>query len=353
MGLVVKLTFDEGDRLVEIDNSNNIRFLDFEVDYDLAMVEFGEDPTEEAMLYREYREKGLDAIIFSENRKFQKYYCEDWTEAFVNAIQEQGAEEFDPGLTNEAVAKMLYSHLMEEDRDFMQQALRLAGEKPVIRWLIQDVKRLVDTDHDYQLDSYAWELRRLLNEGDVKVGLEKYYPYGYAEWERTLVGEYTLLIKGEVITTWKHTLTIRIYDPVRFDADVESDEEWDPESARKRDRVESVLNELGVEAPKLDDPEPPDHPKRKKDGDFAVLYEFVGDFGVMNLKGTYKLVEYETLSDAERAAELSGDIFERDGEEDVNIKLMRRRTPEETDEIQEHEELAEYEMEWVPVEGQD
>lgn len=346
MGLVVKLSFDEGDRLVEIDNYNNIRFLDFEIDYDLAMVEFGEEPTEEAILHREYQEKGLDAIIFSDNRHFQKFYCEDWTEAFVNAIQEQGAEEFASGLTNEAVAKMLYSHLMKEERDFMQLALRLAGEKPVIRWLIEDLKRLIDTDRDYQLDSYAWELGKLLNEGDVKVELEKYYAYGYEEWEETLVGEYTLIIKGETITAWKHTLIIRIYDPVRFDTNVESDEEWDPESARKRDRVESVLNELGVEAPKLEDPEPPDHPERKKDGDFAVLYEW--------MMGTCKLVEYATLPDAKSAAELSGVIFERDGDEDsVNIRIMRRKTPEEMEEIQEHGELAEYAMEWVPVEGQD
>lgn len=354
MGLVIQLPFDNGIRTVEIDESKNIDFLDYDIELDQLRAELGERATDELVFYNTYQKRGFNSLVSEES------YFGGFATAFVDAIFEQGAAAYDPELTNEDIAKMFYEYTIgyRENLNCSEWIIKLASEEKLVEWLLKDIEHEISSTSYHIIDLASILGPHINASDDVEVKSDIWYDPNTEMWENTIVGDFEVIILGKSIAKWREYLTYSIFDPVSFHGSVE---DWeDSDMTRIKDNTIELLRELEIEEeeiPKLKDPDPPDHPESDPDGEFAVLYEFDKRFDV-----EWILMQYKTLYDAREAEELSGYIFRRDGDEEhVTMTIMRKLTPEELRERdfksrqigffkEPEEEEEEWRKEWAPLE---
>ena len=364
MGLVVELQFENGIRTVEIDDQNNIEFLDYNISYDETMAALGGEESDEVRFYRLFSEDGLDVMMQRAwgrtKARFSQDDCIAWTLAFVKAIKEQGVEAFGSLTEYDIAWKIFKSDLSEDGGAFEEIVDSFASKETIAEWLIEWIKNAISGSNRYQSDSHkiAEILKNYLEDGDVDVSVEEIlYCNDDHSYENTECWRFRVDIKEKEVASWNEELQYRIWDPVGLSGGIDYDRsDYDESNSDTREQAENVLSELGVEKPKIRDPEPPDHPETDPDGEFAVLYEFRAGYGDRDREYTNELVSYETRRQAEAAMEISEDMFKSDGNENyVDMTIMRRLTPDEklartqVDLFKKQVEHEEWEDEWTPL----
>lgn len=376
MGLIVKLEFENGERTVEIDSNKKISFLDYDIDYDILMASMGDDETHEYKFYAKYSNEGLSALMHSyylwdSHDHYKHPYHQDWTKTFVEAIEKQGVEVFGRGISDKEIARIIFDEYQDAD-NFMEFVNTFATEEEIAKWVTGWLGEAIREDNDS--GTMAEILAHYLNIDDVEIELERNM-YGADDhlWENTEQYFVTLKIFGEEIFKWSYITKYTISNPVTFDGFVQDDDDGYYESSDvwARERAESVVNDLGLAIPEIEKPDPPDHPTSDKNGEFAVLYIFGSEYSWDNKQDTWELVPYKTKRDAENAVELSGEIFEDQGDRDkyadkedtFEMKILRRLTKEELAEremarrqetlFEEQEEEDEWKEEWALLEPEE
>jgi hypothetical protein len=187
-------------------------------------------------------------------------------------------------------------------------------------------------------------------------------------WNNILDARYCLVISDIEVACWSRTLEFRIYDPVGFNGEVvDWGEEWGIEEAKLPDNVSGVLNELGLDEPELEDPEPPDYPMKATAKDphpwHGVLYEIDPAGWKPDAPVEYTVVPYDTLFHATEAKELSETIVEHEGDSPIRAMwLVREKSADERREDEllerqgvlfEFEEPPEWTKDWVILEDED
>jgi hypothetical protein len=331
MGLVLTLEFKNGERTIEIDSDKNIEFLDYNVIHDLAAQEFGYPPTEESTFYENFKEDGFE--VFLKHRW--------WLEAFVGVIIAHPGDVMEAGLSQEDTAKMLFRSTINDpdEQDYCDEVIDLVGEEKLVEWLAEAISSVLD-ERDGRIDQLADLIEPYITKEDIEVGENIWYEDG-EPWENTKVGDYSVTIDSHEAAKWQIIVRYRIYDHVGFTGDVDAD--FTDEKANNTDsEMRKFLSRFDIELAEFTDPEPPDHPERDENGPFAVLYKLSADhFGTHSGEDENIVMRYKDIFDADNAMELSGYIFDRDGDSDyVEMAILRRLTPEELEarHLQEHEQ---------------
>lgn len=367
MGLIVELQFENGIRTVEIDDQNNIEFLDYNIAYDETMAALGGEESDEVRFYRLFPEDGLDVMMQRAwgrtKARFSQDDCIAWTLAFVKAIKEQGVEAFGSLTEYDIAWKIFKSDLSEDSGVFEDIVDSFADKETVAGWLTEWLQNEISGSNRYQGKSYkiAEILKNYLEDGDVAVSVEEIlYCNDDRSYENTECWRFRIDIKDNEVASWNEELQYRIWDPVGLSGGVDHDHDgYDENNSDTKDQAEGVLSELGVKKPEIRDPEPPDHPETDHDGDFAVLYEFGAGYGERQREYTKEFAPYATRRQCKDAIEISRDIFESDGNENyVDMTIMRRLTPDEMllrtqvelfKKPAKHEEREDWEDEWTPL----
>lgn len=329
MGLVLTIDFGNGERTIEIDGNKNITFLDYDIIHDLGAEEFGYRPTEESRFFKEYKEIGIEAFL---RRRV-------WAEEIIEAVMEFGDELLEIGFSKPSIARMLYRLTLmnpdDEEEDYRDKIIELVGEDQLVDWLLDSISAKLEEKWS-NIDDLTSLIQPYISKEDINVKEDIYYAESEA-YENLKVGDYAVTIRENEIASWRLMTEYRIFDPIWFRGDVDSD--FNEEGMEDKDStMRSFLGNFDIQLKEMTDPEPPDHPESDANGNFAVLYRFSEEHS-----GEYEatVVPYKDIWNAGEAVELSGYIFDRDGEGDfVEMTILRKPTPEELEakRLKEHEQ---------------
>ena len=366
MGLIVKLSFYDEIRTVEVDADKNARFIEPEIDiaYEQMLVAMNGEPKDELVFAEDYAKRGLDAILDSRIDLLKRYYHDAWVTAFVDAIIEQGADAFGEALGNDDIAELLYKHAFDDDDfDYVEQIARLVDKDVVVGWLVKSLEKSINDGRRRYSSESGNIAKALFNHidpaTDVEVNFERDSDQYDESYQNTVVGTYEVTVKGVQVAKWSKAIAYEIYDEVSFNGQVDDDEFYLENSSKEiEENTISALQELGVDLPAFEDPEPPDHPEQDDDGAFAVLYEYDEDFGVSDRAGTWVIAPYKEKYQASDAIDIAESVLRRSGDEEhVTMTIMRRLTDDEKlarkqiDAFEPEPDEEEYKDEWTPYEG--
>jgi hypothetical protein len=377
MGINLVLPFGEGDETeyveMTIHPDRTITFPLYDIEHDEMCVDLlGEKPSPVYEFYKGYG--GFSSIGLK--RFARTSYRTSLAEILVEAIQEQGLG----GFSEEEYTKFLKDCLQNEFRfgfeplDMLKNRLskeeyikllkelvadegiqgRLSfdpedllleeiDEDEFKKWLIEEIiKDIKETDEyknqrmRYYSSNAGYLAKYLKNYIDIEdeeeflideTGLD-FYNTGevYDMWRNVVGKEYCLWLFNTKVTCWRKVVETEILDPISFNSNTE---EWEPEAMGPEylmsDTLQSVLYNLDVEEPELDDPEPPDHPEPDEDGDYAVAYLLKSENGIF-MKTQWAIVPYQSENDAGLAVELSDSIMDKDGDrESFDIYILKKK----------------------------
>jgi len=371
MGINLVLPFDiDGEtEYVEmtLHPDRTITFPHYDIEHDEVLVELGEKSPVYDFYFKPWDSYSNLGIMKLAER-------DDWADALVGAVRKQGLGDFakeryvkfflkcmskGSGSTFDPLEEI--QKLLTEDEyiDFLKSCVRseyaidfdfepadilvdIIGKDDFVNWLLDElISEIVKGDLVSKASNIASYVEDYTFSDDRDITEEWINFYEENEYTNTIGKRYCLHINDKEIACWNIVVESRIIDPIGFHADVEQwGSEYGPEYGVP-DNVSSVLSELGMEEPELDDPEPPDHPEPDADGEYATIY-LVKD--VFHNAPYWAIVPYESDFDATEAAELSAIILGRDGErEAVDIYTAKKKNkPHERAEKQMRRELGEH-----------
>jgi len=353
---------------MEIFPDGSIDFFNYDIESDIIAAELGDEPSE---LYKFISDwDGYERI------KLVKFAEDDyWADALVAAVGKQGlsgfksedylsflsrclgngvGDEFDPMeeikriLTKGQYIEFLKDCLLDQysDYDFSPdvELIGLMGREPFVDWLLSDLKKHVEKDDG----STASHLATFVHTDKDNIEITSSFLGMYDadnEYTNTIGKEYCLNILDMEIACWKIVVESRIIDPISFDVEVD---EWNPGDMGSEygvsDALSGVMSELDIDEPELDDPEPPYFPKPDPKGNFAAAY-LVGDQWAGARPPYWIIVPYESNFDATEAAELSRIVMDRDGYDDVWIRVLQKKKDIEIIEDEDLQVLGDYAQE--------
>ena len=379
MGLILKLPFGNDIRKIEIDSEKNISFLDHDIEYDIAYMAMGGRESDEAKLFRLYQTRGPVAFMdpassyrHEDPDSFERDTCKFWTMEFVKALKKQGIEKFGTGIgdTPKDIAEMIVnSGLYEQDESGgLSTYLDVLAddEDEVVFWLVDWLKTAIENSSRYEGNDEAIAnlLNEYMDEDDIKVTVDEHlYCHDDASYENTQCWQYDLYVRDESVYSWTVTRQSRIWNPTTFSGGEDTDYgDGDYEEVAKQEHGESLANALSASIPETSEPAIPDHPESDESGNFAVLYEFGHDYSCYNKANEHEVIPYKTMYEVDSAIDLSGDMFDEQGDKKhVKMTILRRLTPDEKyerdmkerqgDFFDESEEEQEWHDEWTLLEN--
>jgi len=316
---------------VEIDIDGRIVFHDYDIEYDIAMVEFGEPCSNAYLFYKTWQDLGLPGILgtnFVEEPLIS--ISHNWTLRFLDALKKQGIVEF--AKTTEEQSYVFDSLIIAAEKIMYEEASNLVvktiartmGRERFCKTIASKLKNLIDTG------SRIWAtpilIQRYKLNSKIKIEVLKhrrFYSRKYAT--ETHVFDYRLSICDIIVAEWKEKIKRLVRHPLRaggmFVIEVQQDEH-DPKS----DRIETLLIDLGLfeEFRELYGKYildlPPEVPRSYRVGNFkTIIFELIGYRRVGKGGKKYKPVysidikNFKTLKDAKDYVEIAKGAIRRDG----------------------------------------
>lgn len=311
---------------------DSLEIVDFDIDAAVAAEALGMDDYDiELGLYRQYKTEGLDR------------YIRDLPSLLDDAFEEQGYDVF----TDEAFSRDDFLNTVGQNiRDnigsisrnieFLKDAVndKKYDKDEFVEDLIEGLKTLVDTDRFVQpeeklIPHFLHPLVQMLPEEKFVFNTEKPWDeYSENDERRWNIG-HNIEINDEHIISWNSNFEIVIIDPMTFEMEFRDlcTHYDDPETYCPPPAATFIMDYMGWSYPPVPELEGPEAPEADDDGLFGVeytktLYEytrFEGSSSVSAIKtgqSATTLVQYETLNEAEEAAELSRNIMEMRGIDD-------------------------------------
>lgn len=332
MGLIIELEFGEGIRRVELvygltPSTRVVTFMDG------SPVEPG---SYEDRFVKDYKEHGLDAIMNSRVDPLRRHWHDEWVEAFVEAVQEQGPSAYGEHLNELDIAKMIYEYAYEsDDYDYIWHVIKFEREETVIGWMIRDLIDAIDTKgyHHPGAGNIARAMVGYIRTEDIKIELDESVIESYGR--RTIQhAEYAISVRGHEIANWTEEAHYEIGDPLTFSGYVDEDYFMYPEHGGDiKSNAIDFLSEFDLSLPEPSKPEPPDHPEPIEDGEYGVIHEYDEDFSMMpDLAGTWEAATFGSAMDAMNAVSLAKEIYENISfPTHVTLTPVRKLSPEEAE----------------------
>lgn len=288
MGLVLKIVSGGTPVKVEVDAGGDIFFPKYDIEYDVAMAEFGEEPTEACLFYSTWRDSGLPGILGTKNFDEKlRMVLHGWVRSFLNAVKRQGLNAFAADTQSQAdvmqaIVSMSEKVLYEDGgAALIKQAVKLFGAETFCKAVALRLRFLIG--EGAKIWGTPTLIRKYADRNRVKLDVvshRRFFSRKFAS-ETNLI-KYRLSIYDVVVAEWINKLRRLIRHPLHV-GDVFYVAREDKRILRDEDKSPALIGDILIDLKLWDYRKDRDYenevlkktmsevPKESEHGDFKVL----------------------------------------------------------------------------------